>query len=234
MCVCQYTEWGISNPISRHMFTTQQQRCVLGRDATFEQLQQRLTSIYELLCPIFLHGLGFPEDIISEFDVTAHLVDGSLKVDEGQSTLALHRDPRAPLPALVCGPTVYSRDASGVWRPHCAGGSLVLMDGIVPLSYGPHAVCLIDGSFLHAVTLLRALKGQGNCAHTQFQRHSLIRFNRWKREKGMLAAWQCYDGRWREEWRDAIPRLHVDSPPTWKEVAGARVRKQRVRWIEEQ
>ena len=70
--------------------------------------------------------------VIASFDFTAHLTLSTLGfvcVDEASSRVGVHRDPPCPLPALLCGSTVYSLTASG-WVAHAGGGSLFMADGL--------------------------------------------------------------------------------------------------------
>lgn len=168
--------------------------------------------------------------VIASFDFTAHLTLSTLCVDEASSRVGVHRDPPCPLPALLCGSTVYSLTASG-WVAHAGGGSLFMADGLWCLEYGPYDVVLIDGNYAHGVTTLTALGQSGReVGRTSLHRHSLIMFNKWQRAEGMRKG-LSYDSQWRPEYHACVPWLPgtAPAPPTREEIRG----RKRARYIEE-
>ena len=162
--------------------------------------------------------------VIDGFDFTAHLSLSTLCVDELSSRVGVHRDPPCPLPALLCGSTMYTLTACG-WVAHAGGGFLFLADGLWRLDYGPCDVVLIDGNYAHGVTTLRALGQSGReIGRAPLHRHSLIMFNKFQRmdmRKGL-----AYNSLWKPEYLPHIPWLPGSEParPTREEKRGKRVR----------
>ena len=92
------------------------------------------------------------------------------------------------------------------WERAARGGKLVLVDGMFDLEYGPRDVVLIDGNYLHGITSLQGLPGDGQVSkrrgRLQLNRFSLIIFSIWQREK--LKRDGRYVNEWREGWRNAV------------------------------
>ena len=59
-------------------------------------------------------------------------------MDEAASRLGAHRDPAAPLPALIAGQTVHSVGEDGEWRREARSGKLILLDGLFDLEVHPY------------------------------------------------------------------------------------------------
>ena len=118
----------------------------------------------------------------------------TLRINERTTRSGIHRDPHCPLPAMLCGNTLWRLTASG-WVRTALGGRLFLADGLWGLEYGPHDIVLLDGNFAHGVTTLRTLSRAGqHIGRPQMERYSIILFNRFQREK--LKAGHKYTGEW--------------------------------------
>ena len=200
-CV-QVTDWNISVNIDRHKYTESQMERYIFSDVAATNLYVKLMETYAKYAPLFMEQLGFPPDVVTGMDVVADMLLGSLQTNEGDSECSVHHDPNAPLPALICGPTVWWREG-GAWKRRAHGGKLMLVDGMFNLEYGPRDVVLLDGSFLHGVSRLQELGGTQHMeSRPQLSRFSMIVFNRWNRAKRISRAWS---GEWCESWRDAVP-----------------------------
>ena len=174
---------------------------------------QESSLIYNKYAREFMAGLNFPQKVVEGMDVTADLTFSTLVVDEHSSRLGAHRDPAAPLPALIAGQTVH-KYVTGQWCATARGGRLILLDGLFDLSYGPRDAVLLDGSFLHAVTRLRGMPTPPSVSVPPLERRSFIIFNRFRREKRIPAA--QYVGEWREEWLSSVLWLPGHAPVTPK------------------
>ena len=200
----------MSNNINRHIFTNKQMDVVLNNDPEVVALLLKLNDVYSQYTPLFLYYLGYPLDVITSFSFTADLSLSGLVTDEGQSVCAVHRDPPAPLPARIGGPTIHSRSEAGGWVPTCRGGKLVLVDGLFSLEYSPTDLVLLDGAFYHAVSMLQGMKAQfkGQCTaqHAEFRRFSTVSFNTWNRPYKLPAdPTFLFDAQWDEAWRSKLP-----------------------------
>ena len=104
-------ERAAANPIDRFKWATKQDFEALNSYGEAGALHDRLKDLYELHTRPWLLSLQFPPSVCEGFNLKAHLVTGTLLINEGQSKAANHRDPTAPLPALVGGP------GTRVWQP---------------------------------------------------------------------------------------------------------------------
>ena len=114
-----------------------------------------------------------------------------------------HASPHAPILA----------HRGGTWERKQKGGRLFLLDGLFDLQYGPRDVLLLDGRFAHGVTTLRDLPHTVG-SRTQLERHSLILFSRWRREK-MKGEKRLRDGlmsAWDNLWLPSVPFSQQASP----------------------
>ena len=177
--------------------------------------------------------------VIEGMDIGAHLEMTTLLINEGSSRCGIHHDPPAPLPALVAGPTGWRlseqrgshphpnvvpeqyRDiaVSPPNSPHCPkpqwvqsqkGGRLFLLDGLWDLSYGPCDAVLLDGRYMHGVSVLRDMPlANRSSRRAELERFSLILFSKWHREK-MKGEKRLRDGAmasWQHDWLPSVPWL---------------------------
>ena len=71
------------------------------------------------------------------------------------------------------------------------GGDLFIADGLLPLSYGPRDIVLLNPNVFHGVTNLQALPGRvNNC--------QMFRFS-------YIMSWR-YNKKMNETWNDAFAR----------------------------
>ena len=126
--------------------------------------------------------------------------------------------------SLIGGPGCYKWDGQRFLQVS-GGGTLVLIDGLFKLSYGPKDLIVMDGNYFHAVTVLCDLpKAITDKNREQLERLSIIIFNRWKRS-GMPAPAKVYHNTWLPEWWDAVP---------WKvgcEPSPVAMRRKRPSWM---
>jgi len=150
--------------------------------------------------------MGFPEDVLKVMDFEEDLKYSTLLTNTGSSKAGAHFDPSCPLPALIAGPTVNTFQDDR-WRPSARGGRLVLVDGLVDLSYGPRDVVILNGNYMHAVTELRDLPGPRHQGQPELTRFSIIIFNGFKKMKVRHGYLEAGEGTWNDKWRSSIPLL---------------------------
>jgi hypothetical protein len=140
--------------------------------------------------------------------------------DDGAQALPMELSHHMPECALSPPPSPLASPhapmlahGGGAWERKQKGGRLFLLDGLFDLEYGPRDVLLLDGRFAHGVTTLRGLPHTVG-SHTQLERHSLILFSRWQREK-MKGEKRLRDGLmsvWDDAWLSSVPFSQTASP----------------------
>lgn len=140
----------------------------------------KLKSIYMRHCLAFM-GENYNENHLGE--VEASLLMNTNIIDDDVSTMAIHKDPTTPTPALAAGPSNYSFDeVKEEWTLSHNGGRLYIAEGLFWIDYRPTDVALFDGNVPHGVSRMRP-RGVDKRQPVVYERFSIILFSEFRRTK---------------------------------------------------
>jgi len=118
-------------------------------------------------------------------EVEASLLMNTNIIDDVDSTMAIHKDPTTPTPALAAGPSNYVFDeVKEEWTLSHNGGRLYIAEGLFWIDYCPTDVALFDGNVPHGVSRLRP-RGVDKSQSVVYERFSIILFSKFLRTRGM-------------------------------------------------
>ena len=149
---------------------------------------------YESITKHWMKNNGCPENKVeSEWKkVKQKLQLCGNKINQTTSWMGVHSDPSLPFPSGIFGPTTHTLNEEGMkWECQCEGGELLLVDGFIPMRYGPQDVVFIDGNLLHAVTNL--------CSQKSVDRFSMQIYTDYLRNTNKHGKYGTYDSRY--PWR---------------------------------
>ena len=144
----------------------------------------------------FLNNHSISQDyqgtIMDQLNDFNKLKFGSALLNENTSKMSMHRDAKSPLPTLLAGSTNYVYNSTKKeFMKKQNGGDLFIADGLLPLSYGPRDIVLLNPNVFHGITNLQALPGRvNNC--------QMFRFS-------YIMSWR-YNKKMNETWNDAFAR----------------------------
>ena len=142
---------------------------------------EKLKAIYMRHCLAFM-GEKY-KNCLNE--VEASLLMNTNIIDDVDSTMAIHKDPTTPTPALAAGPSNYVFDeVKEEWTLSHNGGRLYIAEGLFWIDYCPTDVALFDGNVPHGVSRLRP-RGVDKSQSVVYERFSIILFSKFRRTGGM-------------------------------------------------
>jgi len=155
-----------------------------------QKLLQFMENLYESITKHWMKNNGCPENMVeSEWEkVKQKLQLCGNKINQSTSWMGVHSDPSLPFPSGIFGPTTHTLNEEEMkWERQCEGGELLLVDGFIPMRYGPQDVVFIDGNLLHAVTNL--------CNQSYVDRFSMQIYTDYLRNTNKYGKYGTYDSR---------------------------------------
>jgi hypothetical protein len=149
-----------------------------------------MENLYESITKHWMKNNGCPENKVENEwkKVKQKLQLCGNKINQSTSWMGVHSDPSLPFPSGIFGPTTHTLNEDGTkWQRQCEGGELLLVDGFIPMRYGPQDVVFIDGNLLHAVTNL--------CNQSYVDRFSMQIYTDYLRNTNKYGKYGTYDSR---------------------------------------
>ena len=165
----------------------------------FGELIAFMDELYKNVATFWIQKFGCPENRINnEIEAAMKKMQvACCSIKQHKHQLGIHSDPSSRFPHCVFGKTINDwDDSTREWVRSCDGGKLILVDGCMPLDYGPSDVVFLNGNYLHGITNLKPKKGHKQVKGETLSRFSMQLYSDYQRNENKHGKYGTFSSKW--------------------------------------